>query len=104
MENTRSKDFRYVYAGGFSMLFNGQDAIIRFGVKVDGSLDILHEEVGVIMSPSTMKLLGKLLVRMAEMVETATGQEIPVDPSKLAAIEQSIQSAEQAQRSKVEPV
>ena len=101
MENTRSKDFRYVYAGGFSMFFNGQDAIIKFGVKVDGNLDILHEEVGVIMTPTTMKLLGKLLVRMSEMVETATGQEIPVDPTKLAAIEHSIQSAEMAQTPKV---
>ena len=84
-ELKRSPSFKYVYAGGFGAFYNGQELIIKFGIK-DSEKDEIYEEIGVVMNPSTTKLLSITLKNLVAILEK-NGGEIAVDSEKLALIE-----------------
>jgi len=92
MDIIRAPDFRYIYANGYSISVNGQDVFIRFGIK-DGPEDTSYEQLGIVMNPSTAKLLGILLAKTFQMIEQSSGTEIPVDQSKVQALENTITEA-----------
>ncbi len=83
-KNTRSKDFRYVYANGIGMQFGDNDVTLVFGVKEDPT-DIeekMMEEVAIFLTPSTAKALSMSLAAIIEQAEKSGGK-IPIDQSKM---------------------
>ncbi len=93
--NTRSNDFRYLYANGIATAFNGIEAIIAFGIKenLGDTSSKIREEVAIVMHPITLKNLAMTLSRVIEDFEQRTGQTIPVDESAKAAVEKALKEA-----------
>lgn len=103
-KSPRSKDFRYIYANGIGLQFNGAELMLMFGVKEDFSNkdNIMLEEVGVIMAASSAKLLGLMIAGAVEASEKASGQAIPVDETKLRSL-QDMLAASSKDASEVSP-
>ena len=96
IKNERSKDFRYVYANGMKMQFGPIDVILTFGIKEDlaSSEEAIFEEVGIVLTPVTAKLLAMSLTRTIEHVEKTSNIEIPIDPAKSAYVDNILRAAD----------
>jgi len=95
VSENKSPLFRYTFCNGFGVQSNGSEIILFFGVKEDPQnpkQDFL-KEVGVIMLPSTMKVLAKTLNGLVALFERAAGAEIAVDQNRLDEIEKQLTSA-----------
>lgn len=81
--STRSSDFRWVYANGFHMQVNENEMLIGLGVTEDISnpATSISEQVGVVMTLRSAKLLGKTICDAIANYETAQGIEIPLSPT-----------------------
>jgi hypothetical protein len=90
---TQAKDFRIVFANAFTVRFGDNDALLKFAMDFDSSdLDApLVEEVGVVMTPRSVKLLAHALTESISAFEAALGP-IQVPKSKLNGISESIRS------------
>jgi hypothetical protein len=106
LRNTRSKDFRYVYANGLGAQYGGNEFILIFGIKEDTSPTDgkIMEEVGVVMTANTVKNLAISLTKMIEHLELTTGTKIPVEQDKLDIIEKTLkEAAATAEKLKLSP-
>jgi len=95
LNNARSKDFRYVYTNGITAQFGGHDFTLVFGIKEwqtsnDGKL---FEEVGVVMTPTTAKMLAITLTKAVENFEKSSGNVILVDKAILGVIDKFVEAA-----------
>ena len=82
----RSKDFRYVFANAFSVRLSDNEITIKFGMDEGGdpkNLDIL-DEVAVVMTPKTLKIMLNNLGNALTAMEAQFG-EVSVPPEKLSA-------------------
>ena len=82
MGKNRSKDFRYVYINTFGVRLGDNDVTLSLGVHEGGDPIDMFEEVGVIMTPKTLKILLNSLNNALAAMEDQLG-EIPVPPEKL---------------------
>ena len=84
MGKNRSKDFRYVYANAFSVRLGDNDITLTLGMHDGGDPEDMLEEVAVVMTPRTLKIMLGNLGNALEAMESRTG-EIPVPPGKILA-------------------
>lgn len=84
MAENRSKDFRYVFTNAFGVRYGDNDVTLTLGITEGGSADDMLEEMAVIMTPRTLKILVNNLNNLIQKVESEQG-EIFVPPGKLAA-------------------
>lgn len=89
-KNSRSKDFRYIFANGIGVRFNDNDVTLIFGVKEgDSDEEAVLEEVGVILTPKTAKLLAETLSQVIQNFEQTTGVTLPTNEAFLKSLEES---------------
>lgn len=83
--NTRSQDFRNVYANVFGISFGPNEALVTYGIQTNPGTDDLsmEEQVGVILSHAGAKLLSKLLTMIVEDFEESAGAAIPIEQAKI---------------------
>jgi hypothetical protein len=93
--NSRSSEFRYIYANGIAASFTGNEAVLVFGLKENPAdpPSGMREEVGVIMVPLVMKTLAVTLTKIVEDFESKAGQVLPVEPAVLSALDKAIKAA-----------
>lgn len=96
-KNQKSKDFRYIYANGIVTQFGGNDVTLIFGIKENQSAldNSMNEEVGVIMTPTTAKMLAISLTKLIEGFEKQSKSMIPVNPELSEALDQAVKQAHQ---------
>jgi hypothetical protein len=92
MTNQRMPDFKYIYANGFGVQFGGVEFMLSFGIKESVVSDDITEQVGVILTPSSVKLLSVLLTKFVSAIEAESG-EIPLDASKVAKVDEALGAA-----------
>lgn len=94
--NPKAKDFRFIYANGMGVQFNGLEFMLAVGVKEDQSVEntTFLEEATIILSPSTAKLLGVIINKIIVSNEKITGIPIQVDETKINALDQAIAANE----------
>ena len=84
MGKNRSKDFRYVFVNGFSVRVGDNDITLTLGFHEGGDPEDMLEEVAVVMTPKTLKIILNNLDNALKALESRFG-EIPVPPGKLFA-------------------
>jgi hypothetical protein len=89
---TRAPDFRFYPANSLSFAFSDNDARIVFGLEEPGSVDP-YEQVGVVMTHRTLKLLGELINETIEQYESSRGETIFFDPTKLGSLRSQFEAA-----------
>lgn len=104
-KNTRSNDFRQVYANTYNFQFNGIDLVMKFGIlhELANPSGGMEEQVSVIVNLSGMKTLALFLSAMTDAHEAATGTKIPLSPetqATLAKIQLDIDAARARQSTK----
>ena len=83
MGKNQSKDFRYVYANAFSVRLGDNDVTLMFGMHESGTdLQDMLEEVAIVMTPRTLKIILNNLGHALEAFESKLG-EIPIPAEKL---------------------
>ena len=82
MDKNQSKDFRYVYTNAFSVRLGDNDITLLFGMHEGGDPQDMLEEVAVVMTPRTLKILLNNLGNALQALESKVG-EFPVPPEKL---------------------
>ncbi len=97
-KNTRSQDFRRVFANTFSVAFSATEAQIIYGIQSNPGTDdvTMEEQVGVIFTHTAAKLMGQMLTLLVSDFEEASGTEIALDPAKLAGLQTLIDQAKAA--------
>lgn len=100
-ENTRTKDFRYIYANGLALQFSGSDVMLVFGNKEDqgNPNQKFLEEIGVMMTHVTAKALSQTLVQVIEHYEKTTGVIIPIEQARKDRVEAMLASLPPAVKS-----
>jgi hypothetical protein len=95
-----SKRFRIVFTNSFALRFNDNDVLIRFSIDPDPANPAAPtvEEVGVVMTPRSVKLLAHALTEAIGAFEAAVGP-ISVPQEKLDSITESLRPRPQAPRS-----
>jgi hypothetical protein len=95
LKNSRSKDFKYIYSNGIGAQIGGGEATLIFGIKEDPSVqdDVLLEEIAVIMTIPTLKILSVTLSQIIENIERASNTKIPYDEQKFAALRKIIEDS-----------
>jgi hypothetical protein len=98
LPNSRSQDFRFVFANTFSVSFGQAEAQLIFGIQTNpGTQDVtMEEQVGLITTHPATKLLVQMLAMIIEAHEKATGVEIQVDPARLEQIKQALAAGDAA--------
>ncbi len=81
--SNRAADFRWYPASSLGFSFSDNDARIIFGVDDPQGPDANFEQVGVIMTHKTLKLLGQMIQTTIEHYESQTGTIIHLDPKKI---------------------
>ena len=81
VDKTRSKDFRYVYANAFALRLGDNDVTLILGMSEGGASEEILEEVAVVMTPRTLKIILNNLGNALKSFESHVG-EIPVPPEK----------------------
>ena len=82
MGKNRSKDFRYVYANSFGVRLGDNDLTLTFGMHEGGEPEDMMEEVALVMTPRTLKIMLNNLNNALQALESKIG-EIPVPSGKL---------------------
>lgn len=88
----QSKDFRIVYTNSFAVRFGDNDVLLKFIIDTDTADPTAPniEEVGVIMTPRSAKLLAYALTQTIEAYEAAAGP-IAIPQEKLDSISEALQ-------------
>ena len=104
MDEKRSPNFRYIYANGVALNFNGNECILKFGMKDDPNTpdESMYEEVAIVLSPATAKLIGTLLVKVIAAAEVLSGNAIVIDQTKIASIDEAIERANTENKRRLE--
>ncbi len=94
-ENTRSQDFRYVFANTIGMTFGPTEVQLIFGIqKQTGSDDpSMEEQVGLVVTHPAAKLLAHMIGAVMADYEEATGTVVPIDPAKIAQLQTMLDDA-----------
>ena len=97
LKNTQSKDFRYVYANGIAVQSGPGETVLIFGIKEDmaSQTESILEEVAVILSLQTVKVLAMTLTTIVDAIESS-GQIIQYDEEKFRKIQEVIKIARTA--------
>ena len=82
MGKNRSKDFRYVFVNAFGVRLGDNDVTLTLGMTEGGDPEDMLEEVAVVMTPRTLKIILNNLGNAFKALESQIG-EIPVPPGKL---------------------
>ena len=82
MGKNRSKDFRYIFANAFALRFSDNDVTLTLGMHEGGDPEDMLEEVAVVMTPRTMKIIVNNISNVIEQFETDVG-EILIPSAKL---------------------
>ncbi len=83
----RTPDFRYIFANTIGFAFTDNESRIIFAISEDmEKTESATEQVGVILTHKTLKLLGMLINETIEHYERTTGTVIPLDADKAASI------------------
>ena len=82
MGKTRSKDFRYVFVNAFGLRLGDNDLTLTLGMNDGVDPEDMLEEVAVVMTPRTLKIILNNLGNALKAFESHIG-EIPVPPAKL---------------------
>ncbi len=93
--NTRSQDFRHVFANAFGLTFGPTEVQILCGIQNKPGTDdaTMEQQVGLIMSPAGAKLLATMLITVIENFEKSSGTVVPLDPTKLDGLRKMIDAA-----------
>jgi hypothetical protein len=83
MGKNRSKDFRYVFINAFALRFSDNDVTLTLGMHEGGDPKDMMEEVAVVMTPKTLKMIVNNVQNVIAQFESEVG-EIPVAAGKLA--------------------
>ena len=83
MGKNRSKDFRYVFVNAFGLRLGDNDVTLTLGMHEGGDPEDMLEEVGVIMTPRSLKIILNSLGNALKAYESQLG-EISVPPGKLS--------------------
>ncbi len=78
----RSKDFRYVFVNAFGVRLGENDLTLTLGMHEGGDPQDMLEEVAVVMTPRTLKVILNNLNNALEAMESQLG-EVPVPREKL---------------------
>ncbi|CAH2397687.1 hypothetical protein MES5069_180040 [Mesorhizobium escarrei] len=90
---TRAPDFKFIPASSIGIRFSDNDSIITFGVEDESSDSKIYEQVSIVMSHKTLKLLGQVIQQTIDHYEQVSGTTIFFDPTKLEALKQAQQSS-----------
>ncbi len=82
MGKNQSKDFRYVFVNAFAVRLGDNDVTLTLGMNESGPPEDMLEEVAVVMTPRTLKVMLNNLDNALKALESQIG-EIPVPPGKL---------------------
>ena len=90
----RTPDFRYLFANSFGLQMNNNEVTVRFGYSEDVTRpeESILEQVGIIFTPASAKLLGITLTSIMESFERDTGTTIAVDDAKLAELKAAMKA------------
>lgn len=89
--STRAPDFRYIYTNAFGMRLSNTDATIMFGVEEKPGDRDIYEQLGVSMTPMTLKVMLAGLQKSLNAYEAANG-EIPIPAGKLEELDAKIKA------------
>lgn len=82
----RATDFRWVFADTIGFTFSENDGRLIFGMAEEPrNAETACEQVGVVMTPRTLKALGTIVSATLDHYEKTTGSIIPIDEGFLAA-------------------
>ena len=100
-ENTRSQDFRFVFANTFAVTFGPTEVQLIYGIqKKPGSDDpTMEEQVGIIFTHAAAKLIAEMLGLLVKNLEDATGRVIEIEPTKVAGLRQMLDASKAARES-----
>ncbi len=82
MGKNRSKDFRYVFVNAIGVRLSDNDVTLTLGMHDGGDPKDMLEEVAIVMTPKTLKIMLNDLGNVLNALESQIG-EIPVPPAKL---------------------
>lgn len=89
-----SKDYRVVFANAFGLRFSDNDATVYFMMSDDPEkLEEAERQVGVVMTPRSIKTLGIMLLEIVARVEEASGDIIPVRTDEQKAVFDAFRNA-----------
>ena len=84
---TRSLDFRYIFANGVGLGLNDNEIRLMFSFCEDlNKPEESIEQVGIILTPRTAKLVARMLSDSIEHFEGISGVKIPFDEEKFDAL------------------
>ena len=89
----RSPDFRFIFANVLGFQFSDNDLRLLFAIDEGEGVETALEQVGVVMTHKTAKLLGRTLIEIITNYEAKTGSIIPLDPDKLKGIQDMLEGA-----------
>lgn len=94
-DKRRSENFRWVFTNALGIQLSENEALITVGFAQDVTKPVESnvEEVGIIMTPRTAKLLMHVLQNAIGSWEKAHNTQIPIAPEKLAEIEKAMQTS-----------
>lgn len=78
----RSPDFRYLFANTLGFTWSDNDCKLLFGIDEGNGIENALEQVGIILTHRTAKLLAGHLSTIIEGYEKHAGIEIPYDVEK----------------------
>ena len=74
MGKNRSKDFRYVFANAFALRLGDNDVTLTLGMHEGGDPEDMLEEVAVVMTPRTLKVILNNLDNALKALESEIGE------------------------------
>ena len=87
MGKNQSKDFRYVFVNAFGMRISDNDVTLTLGMHEGGDPKDMLEEVAVVMTPKTLKIIINNVQNVITQFESDVG-EILIPPGKVASMEE----------------
>jgi hypothetical protein len=86
---SRSKDYRTIYSNTFRVLMGGSEISIVFGYQteipgIEGN--VIIDEVGLVVTPTTLKVLHLAIQDYVEVIEHISGRAIEVPKPTLDAL------------------
>lgn len=94
----RTPGYRNIFANTYSVVFTSGEVQIRCGVQLNPGSDdpAMEAEVNLIMTHAGAKLLISMVGMVMADFEEAIGQEIPIDPAKLASVKATVDASKAA--------
>ncbi len=82
MGKNQSKDFRYVFINAFRVRVGDNDVTLTLGLHEGGDPEDMLEEVAVVMTPKTLKIILNNVDNALKALESHIG-EIPIPSENL---------------------